>query len=65
MCTYREVLLHNVKVEEPDSQPHYEREHGDADYEGHEVSAESVGKLLDGRLRSVREKMMSRPDVKN
>lgn len=48
---YREVLPHDIKVDEPDCQPGHQRQQRDEDDEGHEVAAELVCKLLDGGLR--------------
>lgn len=49
--TYREVLPHNVEVDKPDCQPRHQRQQRDENYEGHEVAAEAVCKLLDGGLK--------------
>lgn len=50
MCTYREVLLYYVKVDKADCEPGHQSEHRDDDDEGHKVSTEPVGKLLDRSL---------------
>ena len=51
VCAHREVLFHDFKIDEPDRHPGPEGQKRHEDDEGHEVSAESVCELLDGRLR--------------
>lgn len=50
--SYREVLLHDVKIDEADGKPSHKCEQGNDHNERHEVAAEPVGKLLDGRLNT-------------
>lgn len=48
--TYREVFLHNIKVDKPDRHPGHQCEQRNDNYEGHKVPTEPVCKLLDGGL---------------
>lgn len=53
---YREIFLHDVKVNEADHQPGPQRQQRDGHDEGYEVPAEPVCKLLDGRLENTRKR---------